>query len=231
MNPQTLEQAMQIFDSIEDEAKNIKNVKVVISAPFVYLPKLAKKQSEIELCGQDCHWENKGAYTGEISAEMLKNIGCEYVILGHSERRTYFNETDAIIEKKLKAGIDAKLKPILCIGETEEQKKLGKTSGILVSELTRALQQLIVDHMIIAYEPVWAIGTGKACSPEIAKKNLNIIKTALINLQVKTSSVLYGGSINPKNAKDFIKAGFDGLLVGKSSLNSQEFNHILKLFA
>lgn len=194
MNPQTLKEARILFN-------RVKNSGAVICPPFVYLSALKANGA------QDCFWEEKGAFTGEISPSMLKNLGVEYVILGHSEKRKHLGETDKMIEKKLRAALNAGLKPIFCIDK--------------VSQLPRDVE----GDFIVAYEPLFAIGTGKPCPPERAKKMMIAIKKFL----GKSVLVLYGGSVNSQNARDYIKkAGFNGLLVGGASLNPREFIDIIK---
>jgi triosephosphate isomerase len=167
---------------------------------------------------------------------MLKNLGVEYVIVGHSERRQILGETDEMINKKLKAAIKAKLKPILCIGETAEERKKGKTNKVLKQQLTKALSHLAtqsLSHLILAYEPVWAIGTGNPCKPEYAKEVFTFLRKLIqLLLQLNTQPlILYGGSVNSEIAKDYIEAGFDGLLVGGASLDTKEFIEIIKSIA
>lgn len=208
MNPQSLKGAKLLLNSIKRGIKNVKNVEVVICPPFVYLPILSSvisHQSSVKLGAQDVFWEERGAFTGEISPKMLKDLGVEYVIIGHSERRKYLNETDEMINKKLKAVLRAKLKPILCIDNLSQLK----------SELKR-----VSGKVIIAYEPVFAIGTGKPCRPEKAKKMRRLITYPV---------VLYGGSVNSENASSYIEeAGFQGLLVGGASLNPEAFVAMVK---
>ena len=195
-NPTTLEEAKKIF-----KKANFPGAEVVICPPFIYLSTLGAKGA------QDCFWEEKGAYTGEISPKMLRDLGVEYVIIGHSERRKYFKETDETINKKMKAVIKAGLKPILCIDK--------------ISQLPAKKQE----GLIIAYEPLFAIGTGKPCSPERAKKMRVLIQRKI----GKNIKILYAGSVNSQNAKGYIKeAGFSGLLVGGASLKPQEFFDIIK---
>jgi triosephosphate isomerase len=208
MNPPTLAEAKELFNSVKKGIKNIKRIKVVICPPFVYLPILRANGS------QDCFWEEKGAYTGEVSPKMLKNLGLQYVILGHSERRKYQKETDEIINKKIKAALKEKLKPILCIDNISQIKK--DLKGITKKELR---------NLFLAYEPLFAIGTGRPCSIEKAKKMRILIQRKL----KRNAPVLYGGSLNSQNAKNYIKeAGFQGLLIGGASLNPQEFLRIVK---
>ncbi len=195
MNPPSLKEAERLFAAV----KNIKGAQVIICPPFIYL-------SAIKANGaQDVFWENRGAYTGEISPAMLKNIGVKYVIIGHSERRKHQKETNEIIAEKLKVALKVGLKPILCIDK--------------VSQIPKNIKGLI-----IAYEPLFAIGTGKACSPQRAKK-----MRLAINKAAGRALVLYGGSVNSQNAKSYTKeAGFQGLLVGGASLKSKEFIDIIK---
>jgi triosephosphate isomerase len=232
-NPTNFKKAKKIFNLVKKGIKNIKDVEIVICPPFVYLSLLKPKPYTLnpKLGAQDCFWEDSGPFTGEISPLMLKNFGCQYVIVGHSARRE-LGETDEMINKKLKAVIKAKLKPILCIGETEKERKKGKTFQVLKNQIQKALinsstHQLI--NLIVAYEPVWAIGTGNPCQPEKAKEVLEFLRKITHQLiNSSTNKLLYGGSVNSKNAKDYIEVGFDGLLVGGASLNPKEFVKIIK---
>ncbi len=210
MNPQTLVKAKKLFSIVKKGIGAVKGVEVVVCPPFVYLSKL----SGLTLGAQNCFWEDEGAFTGEISPFMLKDIGCKYVIIGHSERRRYFKETCAMANKKLKAVLANNLKPILCIDSINQVKRGLK--GISKKEIKK---------IVIAYEPIFAIGTGKACSISKAKKmNFSIRK-----ILEEEAAILYGGSVNSKNAKDFIeKAQFQGLLIGGASLNPKEFVKIIK---
>jgi triosephosphate isomerase len=252
MNPQTLAAAKQLFNVVKNWIKkhshmgrwagrSLENVRIIICPPFVYLESLSKllkaksHQLKIELGAQDCFWEGKGAFTGEISPRMLKNLGVKYVIIGHSKRRQILKETDEMINKKLKAALKTGLKPILCIGETFEERKKGKTFQVLKNQLKKDLKGLInssthqLINLIVAYEPVWAIGTGNPCKPEDAKEVLTFLKKITHQLiNSSTLQLLYGGSVNSKNAKDYIEVGFDGLLVGGASLNPKEFVEIIK---
>ena len=213
MNPQTLAEAKQLFDSIKKGISNIKNIEIIICPPFVFIPNLTPQISNLKLGAQNCFWEAKGAYTGEISPLMLKKLGCRYVIVGHSERRRYFGETDEMINKKIKAVLKNGLKPVLAVENTVQCEKCLK--GISKKELKK---------IILAYEPIWAIGTGKACGISEAKKaNLEIRKV------FKENVILYGGSVNSQNAGNYMKeAGFQGLLVGSASLKPKEFIKIVK---
>jgi triosephosphate isomerase len=228
-NPLTLTEAQSLFGSVREGIKNIKNIEVVICPPFVYLPGLKLEASGIKLGGQDCFWEKKGPFTGEISPQMLKNLGCDYVIVGHSERRKYFQERNEMIKKKLKATLSLKLKTILCVGETKKERKEGKTAQVLKKQL-KVLDRLVkkqelTSRVMIAYEPVWAIGTGKACGFLEARKSNLLIR----HMGGEKIPVLYGGSVDSQNAKAFIeKSEFDGLLVGGASLKAREFIKLVK---
>jgi len=235
MNPSTLEGAKLLFEAVKKEVKNIKKVEIVICPPFPYLPILNNGSptsittSIIRLGGQDCFWEEKGAFTGEVSPKMLKDLGCKYVIIGHSERRRYFEETDEMINKKIKAALKVGLRPILCIEKISQIRKHQRSVKMNeVHRLKKGIKGIIkkdLKKIILAYEPVFAIGTGKPCSIEKAKKMRLLI---LRNLN-KNLPVLYGGSVNSQNARDYVKkAGFQGLLVGGASLNAQEFIKIVK---
>ena len=230
-NPITLRKAKLLFSSIKRGVGSFKKVEIVICPPFVYLATVDKRQTTIKFGGQDCFWEKEGAFTGEISPSQLKNLGCQYVIIGHSERRKYFSETNKATGQKIKAALLAGLKPILCIGETRQERRKGKIERVLRDQLKKALTDLSahqLQKLIIAYEPVWAIGKGRACSFEDAKGARHLIKKSF----KKKISILYGGSVNSKNAKGFIKeAGFQGFLVGRASLEPKEFIKIVKVAA
>lgn len=214
-NPITIKEAESIFQKTEEGVKNIKNVEAIICPPFIYLPMIVSENPAIKLGGQDCYSEEKGAFTGEISPNMLKGIGCQYVIIGHSERRKYQGETDEMINKKIKASLSAGLKPILCIDNADQIKK--DIDG---------LSQQDLENLSVAYEPIWAIGTGKACGTSEAKE-MNLTMKDILGDSVP---VLYGGSVSSQNAQCYIKeAGFNGLLVGGASLKPEEFIEIIKI--
>jgi len=219
-NPTTTVKARRLFDSIKKGLRNIKGVKVVICPPFIYLPVLIRSftaRQKVSFGGQNSFWEEKGAFTGEISPAMLKDVGCKYVIIGHSERRKYFSETDGVVGKKLKAALRNRLEPILCIDKVAQIKKSLK--GIPKREEKK---------ITFAYEPIWAIGTGKTPTYAQARK----VKDAIKKILGRKTVVLYGGSVDSYNARGFIeKAGFDGLLVGGASLRSKEFVGIVKSIA
>jgi len=217
MNPTTLAETKKLFESVKKGVKNIKNTEVIICPPFIWLPFLLNPKTyplNLKLGAQDCFWEAKGAFTGEISSKMLKDFGVGYVIIGHSERRKYQKETDEIINKKIKSALSEKIKPILCVANISQVKKSLKGFSGRESK-----------NIIMAYEPIFAIGTGKPCSTEKAKKMRLLIKKTL----KQNMPILYGGSVNAQNAKDYLKdAGFQGLLVGGASLISKEFIGIIR---
>ncbi|MBM7618784.1 triosephosphate isomerase [Bacillus tianshenii] len=220
------------------ELKSKEGVSVVICPPsqLLYPAGLMAKQqgSTVSIGAQNVHEADKGAYTGEVSASMLKDIGCAYVIIGHSERRQYFNENDQQVNQKIKQAIKEGLTPIICIGETIEQKNSGQTEKVLTTQLVGALQDIDSDF-ILAYEPVWAIGTGESATAEQAQSTHAYIRkvlTALLGGRAEGISILYGGSVNDKNAAEFSQMpDIDGVLVGGASLNAESFEKIIAVFA
>ncbi len=242
-NPTSSKEAKELFDSVKKGIKNIKSTEVVICPPFVYLSLLVSSASAfakgfggLAFGSQNCFWEEKGAYTGEISATMLKNLGVEYVIIGHSERRKYFRETDEEINKKIKKAVGVGLKVILCVGESAEEWKQGKKSQILKFQLKNDLNKITrneIKNIAIAYEPVWAIGTGNNCSVDETMKSTLFIRQTLTNLYNREvadkTRILYGGSVNSENSGPYIKEALaNGLLVGGASLKTDEFVRIVK---
>ena len=213
LNPVTLKEAQDIVNNLEGEA--------VICPPFIYLSQL----EGVTLGAQDCYWEDKGAFTGEVSVAMWKELGVKYVIVGHSERRQHFGETDEDVNKKTKAVIDAGLTPIVCIGETQEERESDKTEEVLEKEITEGLKDVDLSKIVIAYEPIWAIGTGNACDVEEATR----MKEVIAKMTDKNVKIIYGGSAKADNAEGYLDAGFDGLLVGGASLAPQQFTQIISL--
>jgi triosephosphate isomerase len=221
MNPVSKKEAKEIFDGIKEGIKNIKNTEVVVCPPFIYLAEL----KGLPLGAQDIFYEEKGAFTGEVSALMLKNLGVEYVIIGHSERRKYFGETDEIINQKIKSALQADLKVIFCIGETAEEREAGKKNEVLERQIKIGLEGINnLENINIAYEPVWAIGTGNNCAASEAKEALEFIR----KFMPENTRVLYGGSVKSENSAPYVKeAGANGFLVGGASLNAEEFVKII----
>lgn len=237
MNPVNLAEAKRLFRAASNAAARAKRIKVVVCPPFPYLSAIKQFNNlTIELGAQNCFWEDKGAFTGEVSAKMLRDLGCKYVIVGHSERRLYFGETDETVSKKIKSAVRLRLRPILCVGETQGEKQRGEMTTVLKRQIERGLQGLErkgVKSIIIAYEPVWAIGTGNNCSPEDAESAGLFIKKIIARrysrLIADNIPILYGGSVNSQNAASYVKeAGLQGLLVGGASLDPKEFAKIVK---
>lgn len=211
---------------------------VVVCAPFTSLAKAIEltKNSNIAVGAENVHWAEKGAFTGEISAEMLAELGVKYVIIGHSERRQYFNETDETVNKRVKAALAAGLKPIICIGETLAEREGGKVEEVLVRQTTRAFADIDakeLKNIVIAYEPVWAIGTGKTATAQQANDTIKIVRDTIAKLYDKSEAdkmrIQYGGSMNPKNAKELMAMEeIDGGLIGGASLKALDFSQVVK---
>lgn len=233
-HPVTEKEAKNLFNLTQQEIKKIKGAEVVICPPFVYLSQM--KPSSLVLGAQDCFWEKKGAYTSGISPLMIKNLGCQYVILGHSERRKYFKDSNRIINKKLRVALKEKLKPILCVGETKDQKDKGKTQKVIRDQIERGLKKVSknqIKNVAIGYEPRWAIGSGEPCSPEEVRVVDLLIRKIISKLYNRNISnklrILYGGSVNSQSAQTYIQeAKVQGLLVGSASLKPKEFVKIVK---
>ncbi|VEN75117.1 Triosephosphate isomerase [Candidatus Desulfarcum epimagneticum] len=229
---EAVEAALRLAGHIASE----KETDVMITPPFTALEAVAKAVSGTRLLlgAQNVHWENQGAYTGEISPLMLAAIGCRHVIIGHSERRLYFGETDETVQKKIGAAVDAGLFPVMCVGETGEERKSGKTFSTLDKQILNGLKGFVSDRaetLVIAYEPVWAIGTGETATPEQAQG----VHAHLRGLIEKTFGkkiagsirILYGGSVKPANIKNLMDMpDIDGALVGGASLDPDIFAEI-----
>jgi triosephosphate isomerase len=234
MNTTATEAERLVLEMLE-KLDRIKQVEKVLCPPFVSLVGLSMmlQSSSIKLGAQNMYFETKGAYTGEISPLMLREL-CEFVILGHSERRWYFGETDEIVNKKVKAALANKLKPILCVGERLEENEAGKTEEVVGRQLRGALNGIEpVGDLVIAYEPVWAIGTGKAASGEEAAAAIQFIRDIVATLWNKSIArdfrILYGGSVTGANIAEFIShPEIDGALVGGASLKAEEFVSIVE---
>jgi len=214
------------------------NCDVIICPPFTSLSEASKlvKGSVIKLGAQNMYFEENGAYTGEVSASMLKSAGCEYVILGHSERRNIFDENDKMINKKIKKALSAELKPIFCVGELLEERENGTTKEVIKKQVLKGLESVSAGEMqsiIIAYEPVWAIGTGKTATPAQAQEVHEFIRDLIeIEYSMEVSMnlvILYGGSVKPDNAKQLLsQIDIDGALVGGACLKADSFMGIIK---
>lgn len=229
-------EAMEFIKNLSEKIKDTEN-EVILCVPYtdLFYSLLTAQGTNIKIGAQNMHWEEKGAYTGEISAQMLKCINVEYVIIGHSERRQYFNETDETVNKKVKAAINNELKPIICVGESLEEKEQGKTIDVITNQTKLALEGLTNDELkniIIAYEPIWAIGTGKVATSEDANNAIISIRNKIKDIygeEISGNTIIqYGGSVNKDNAKElFSTSDIDGALVGGASLKVEEFEKII----
>ena len=229
-------EAMQFIDTLAPLVKTTEN-EVILCVPYtdLFYSLLTAQGTNIKIGAQNMHFEESGAYTGEISGQMLKSIGVEYVIIGHSERRQYFNETDETVNKKIKAAFTNRLKPIVCVGETLEQREANQTVEVITSQIEKALDGLTeeqVENTIIAYEPIWAIGTGKTATSEQANDTIKSIRDKICQMYGQKVSngviIQYGGSVKSTNAKEiFEMSDIDGGLVGGASLKPEEFSKIV----
>ncbi|OQC00096.1 MAG: Triosephosphate isomerase [Firmicutes bacterium ADurb.Bin099] len=221
---------------LSDKVKQTKDI-VICAVPFICIPAALKasKRTKIKIAAQNMHYEDKGAFTGEVSAEMLVDLGVQYVIIGHSERRQYYNETDATVNKKVIKALKAGLKPIICVGESLEQRETGVTADFVRYQVGYALNGVSsedIKNIVIAYEPIWAIGTGKTATNEQANEVCRTIRQALNEKYGKkvanATYIQYGGSVNVKNAAElFSMSDIDGGLVGGASLKSDDFCKIV----
>lgn len=212
---------------------------VVVCVPYTDIATAGEiiKGTNIKLGAENVHWAEKGAFTGEISADMLVELGVEYVIIGHSERRQYFGETDQTVNARVKAALGKGLKPIICVGETLEEREGGLVESVLVRQTTNAFKDIDksqLENIVIAYEPVWAIGTGKTATAQDANDTIAIIRNTMANLYCKDCAenkvrIQYGGSMNPKNASELMAMPqIDGGLIGGASLKAVDFSQVVK---
>ena len=233
----TVQQTTEFFQRFNSLVNEVRNCDVVIFPPFVNIPAAlcAVSGTEIKVGGQDVHWGKEGAYTGEVSAGMLVAAGCEWVLVGHSERRLYGFETDADVLKKTQSSIEAGLTPVVCVGEKLEERKAGKTEQVLVEQFAGGLAGLTEEQfskVVIAYEPVWAIGTGHTATPEIAAEAHRLIRSEVGKRfgsdAAEAVRILYGGSVKPDNVERLMKEqDLDGALVGGASLDAESFSKIV----
>ncbi len=230
----TLAEASALVREMRERLERIEGVEKVLCPPFISLALVQEllHSSSIKLGAQNMHFEEKGAYTGEISPSMLSGI-CEFVILGHSERRQYFGETDEIVNRKVRAALKAGLTPILCLGERLEEKDAGKTEEVVTRQVKGALKGIEApDGLVIAYEPVWAIGTGRAATGAGANATIGVIRNTVARLYTQKMArgmrILYGGSVTSSNIGEFMaQPEIDGALVGGASLKAGEFVSIV----
>lgn len=233
----TGEEAVEFVQSLKPSVASVTDVDIMIATPFTALPLVSKaiEGTPIGLGAQNMHWEHEGAFTGEISARMLKSAGCRYVIIGHSERRQYFGETDQDINRKIESAAKAELIPVFCIGETEAQREAGETFSVLDKQLKNGLEGLFSENLkslVVAYEPVWAIGTGKTATTEQAQEVHAFIRDWFAKTYdpefTQGLRILYGGSVKPSNVKDLMAmADIDGALVGGASLEPDSFSQLV----
>ncbi|MFO8052782.1 MAG: triose-phosphate isomerase [Candidatus Omnitrophota bacterium] len=234
----TAAEAADLASKLKENVGEFKDADILICPPYTSLSAAqeAIKDSVIELGAQNMHWQDKGAFTGEVSAAMLKGAGIKFVIIGHSERRKYFSETNQEVNKKIKSAISADLLPIVCVGETLEQREQGKEKEVIEKQLTEGFNSLTEDDLekvTVAYEPVWAIGTGKTATGEQADQMHSFIRNwfreNFSDQAAEKIRLLYGGSVKPANIQELIsKENIDGALVGGASLKAQDFTAIIK---
>ncbi len=233
-----VEEAKALVEDLKNRVNDVTNVEVVVCPPFISLTTVRDviAGSNIVLGAQNIYWEKKGAFTAEVSGPMLTSAGCTYVIIGHSERRAYFNETDETVNKRTFAALEEGLKPIVCVGETLEEREKEITFDVVKRQVTGGLKDLSIEQMqsiVIAYEPVWAIGTGRTATPEQAQDVHAFIRKVLSEMfdeaTANATRIQYGGSVKGENVAELMaKADIDGALVGGASLKADSFEQIVK---
>lgn len=230
----TVPEAREFVKAFALAVKDITDAEIVIAPPFTSLLAVGEaiKGTNIRLSAQNVFYEEKGAYTGEISPAMLKDVGCEYVIIGHSERRQYFHETDDTVNRKLKTSLNNGLNVIFCIGETLQEREKGSTFDVLKTQITNGLKETASKNLVVAYEPVWAIGTGRTATPAQAQEAHKFIREELRMLfgeNADSIRILYGGSVTPENIDSLMACpDLDGGLVGGASLKSDSFEKLVR---
>lgn len=231
----TIKEAMDFVNDVKDKVQNDK-VEAVICAPFTLLKDLkeATKGTNIKIGAQNMHYADNGAFTGEIAPNMLKELDIDYVVIGHSERREYFNETDETVNKKVLKALEVGIDPILCCGETLEEREASKTKEVCKVQVEKALENVSKDDLekvVIAYEPVWAIGTGKTATSEDANDVIKYIREVVANLYGDLANkvrIQYGGSVKPQNVAEIMaQSDIDGALVGGASLESSDYTKLV----
>lgn len=238
MNKNVDESAM-LINEVKDRLKDVADgIEVILCPPFTSLGIASQllRGSRLKLGAQNMHFEDDGAFTGEVSGRMLKSIGCEYVILGHSERRTYFHESDDVVNRKIKKALAFGLKPIVCVGETLNERERGLTEVVVSKQVKGVLEGIPLEDLrrsVIAYEPVWAIGTGKNATPQQANEVHKLIRSLISKMYDPSAAdglvIQYGGSVKPENAADLLtQPDIDGALVGGASLQADSFAKIVK---
>ena len=231
-------EAIDLVNELMPLVKDIKDIEIVVCPPFTALSEVYRviDGTNILLGAQDVYFEEKGAFTSQISCDMLKDVGCTYVIIGHSEKRQYFGETNESVNKKVKAALAHDLKPIICVGENLEQREANETMGIVEEQVKGALKDIKKEQMadiVFAYEPIWAIGTGKTAAPEQAQEVHAFIRNIILNIYdsdiADSVRIQYGGSVKPDNVKELMEQeDIDGGLIGGASLDAESFSKIIK---
>ena len=234
----TAEEAHAFIEAVKNKIPSNDNVDSVVGAPTLFLEKMVEdtKGTELKVAAQNSYFEDSGAFTGEVSPYALGELGVDYVILGHSERREYFHETDEDVNKKVHAVFRNGMTPIVCCGETLEQREAGETTEWIKGQITNALKDLTegqVSNLVIAYEPIWAIGTGKSSSAEEADETCGVVRETVADLYNRAVSdavrIQYGGSVKPENIAEYMaKDNIDGALVGGASLEPESFLKLLE---
>lgn len=234
----TAEEAHAFIEAVKNKIPSSDNVDSVVGAPTLFLEKMVEdtKGTELKVAAQNSYFEDSGAFTGEVSPHALGELGVDYVILGHSERREYFHETDEDVNKKVHAVFRNGMTPIVCCGETLEQREAGETAEWIKGQITNALKDLTegqVSNLVIAYEPIWAIGTGKSSSAEEADETCGVVRETVADLYSRAVSdavrIQYGGSVKPENIAEYMaKDNIDGALVGGASLEAESFLKLLE---
>lgn len=234
----TVSEAIPFVEKVVQKAPSFEQVETIVCAPFPHLPKLAEavRGSDVKISAQNMHYEENGAFTGEVSPAMLEDIGVTHVVLGHSERRAYYNETDDTVRKKVDAAFDHHLTPIVCVGESLEQREANETMDHVAKQVKRALAGLSNEQMkqvIIAYEPIWAIGTGKTATSDEAEEVCQHIRQVVAEMTTEGSAdemrIQYGGSVKPANIDEFLnKSNIDGGLIGGASLEVDSFLELVE---
>ena len=232
----TSAEAVSLVEGLKPQLAPVKDMEVVVCPPFTALGAVARALagSAIGLGAQNLYWEKEGAFTGEVSAPMLADLGCTYVIVGHSERRQHFGETDEIVQRKARAAVNAGLRPIVCLGESLREREAGTTFDVLEAQVKGSLRGLSGDSgIVVAYEPVWAIGTGRTATPAQAQEAHAFIRKLLESLlspaAAAATRILYGGSVKPDNVRDLMaQPDVDGALVGGASLDPNSFGKIVR---
>jgi triosephosphate isomerase (TIM) len=234
----THSEAKSYFETFLSEVGQVNDVEIVIIPPFTAIPALvaaSEKVPTVWIGAQNMHWEKSGAFTGEVSAEMLRALYVKYVIVGHSERRSLFGETDEIVNRKVRAALEAGLRPILCVGEALHERENGKVEDVLRTQTRKGLENVAekdLSEIVVAYEPCWAIGTGLSATPAEAEKAHALIRSVLADLFGSATAdrvrIQYGGSVKPENAEDLMRQkNIDGALIGGASLDPRSFARII----